>query len=110
MNDFFIIIIIDSGMTRRSNFPFQSVSETPFFAFIARKEQKESNKKKEKTHKLQLTSISRKKNDPFNLHFSIAILTPSNKILLTVQSSYIKSGTSDTYFIRYKAFQNHLTI
>lgn len=47
---FFIIIIIDSGMTRRSYFPFQSVSETPFFAFIARKEQKESNNKKEKTH------------------------------------------------------------
>ena len=48
MNDFFIIIMIDSGMTRRSNFPFQSVSETPFFAFIARKEQKESNNKMEK--------------------------------------------------------------
>jgi len=44
------IIIIYSGMTRRSTFPFQSVSETPFFAFIARKEQNGTNNKKENTH------------------------------------------------------------
>ena len=48
VTDFFIIIIIYSGMTRRSNFPFQSVSETPFFCLYCKKRTKRKQQQKGK--------------------------------------------------------------
>ena len=45
---FFIIIIIDSGMTRRSYFPFQSVSETPFLPLLQEKNKKKATTKRKK--------------------------------------------------------------
>ena len=48
-------------MTRRSNFPFQSVSETPFFAFIAKKEQKERIKNTHQQQKGKTTVITTNK-------------------------------------------------
>ena len=45
-----IIIFIYSGMTRRSNFPFQSVSETPFFLPLLQEKNKKKATTKRKTH------------------------------------------------------------
>ena len=45
---FFIIVIIDSGMTRRSNFRFQSVSDTPFLPLLQEKNKEKATTKRKK--------------------------------------------------------------
>ena len=67
MNDFIIIIIIIIiiftyfGMTLRSNFSFQSVSETPFLCLYCKKQQKERIKNTYQQQKGKNTLITTNK-------------------------------------------------